>query len=337
MSAGEPDALGGGVWVVAEHARGEPARVALELAGEARRLARELGCGVAALALGDALESLSAPLAQHGADAVVLVEHPALARYDPEIWLATLSSLCDAHAPRLVLFAATPQGSDAALRLALARGLPLVPRCVDLRIRGGDFELVRALLGGAAHEVLAGAGPGPRLATIAPDALGLGAPDASRSARVLRVEAVVPEHRRIQPRGFAPGDPRALDLGEAEVVVAAGRGVASREGLALVDALADALGASVGGSRVAVDQGWVPRERQIGQTGRTVRPRLYVACGISGAAQHVIGMRESGTVIAINRDAAAPIFRVAHLGVEADLHALLPRLAARCREERERG
>lgn len=322
------------VWVFVEHARGELERVTLELLGEARRLAREVGGDVGAVALGASVAGFAEVLARHGAETVYAFEDPRLERYDPDLFAASIGSLCASRAPTLVLFPATTTGSDLALRIALEREWPLAPRCVNFRARDGRIEMVRPVAGEKAHEVVAPARPGPVLATVPPDVIGIEPPGAPRAATLVRGELVAPERPTVTLGDFLPGNPRTLDLSEAEVVVAAGRGVGSKENIRLVEDLAAALGGSVGCTRVVVDLGWLPRERQVGQTGRTVRPRLYVACGISGATQHTIGMKESAAIVAINTDPGAPIFRIADLALQADVTELLPELAARCREAR---
>jgi electron transfer flavoprotein alpha subunit len=322
------------IWVFVEHVRGEVERVTLELLGEARRLARETGGVVEAVVLAPAVGAMTEPLARHGADVVRAVEEPRLDRYDPEIFAATVGALCDAHGPALVLFPATTTGSDLATRIALGRGWPLAARCVSFRVRDGRIEMTRPTASEKAHEVVTPAVPGPCFATVAPDVIGVDRPDPARTAELILERLVSPPARRIAAGEVTPGDPRTLDLAEAEIVVAAGRGVGSRENMRLVEELAAALGGSVGGTRVVVDLGWLSRERQIGQTGKSVRPRLYVACGISGATQHTIGMKESATIVAINTDPGAPIFKIADLALQADLSELLPVLAAQCREAR---
>ena len=151
-------------------------------------------------------------------------------------------------------------------------------------------------------------------------------------ARVVSAEVVVPERSRVDVGEFIAGDPRTLDIAHADIVVAAGRGMGSKENMQLVEDLAAVLGGSVGGTRVVVDLGWLPRDRQVGQTGAVVKPKLYVACGISGATQHTIGMRDAATIIAINTDAGAPIFKIADLALQADVTEVLPVLTRQCRQ-----
>jgi electron transfer flavoprotein alpha subunit len=322
------------VWVFVEHARGEVERVTLELLGEARRLAGETGGAVGAVVLGRDLESLLEVLARYGADRIYAFEDTRLERYDPDLFCGSVGSLCAELEPTLFLFPATTTGEDLAARIAFEREWPIASRCVNFRFRDGRLEIVRPVLGGKAHEVLAPAVPGPVLATVPPDVIGLDSPGPARSVPIERRPLVPAAPSKIALGPYVPADPRTLDLVEAEIVVAAGRGVGSKENLRLVEDLAEALGGSVGGTRVVVDLGWLPRERQIGQTGKTVRPRLYVACGISGATQHTLGMKDSGAIVAINTDPGAPIFKIADLALQADVRELLPVLAAKCREAR---
>jgi len=320
------------VWVVAEHGGGAVDRVTLELLGEARRLAKDAHGDVAAVVLGEQVTPLIAPLAHYGADTVYVVEDARLRHYDPNLVVTTLGQLCATRHPALVLFAATTTGSDAAVRLALERQWPFAPGCVNFHWNDGDIEMVRPMAGRKVHAIVAAARPGPRLASVVPDTLGFEAPDTKRAARVLRTAVVLPQRSALDVGEFIPGDARTLDIAEAEIVVAAGRGIGSKENMRLIEDLAAALGGSVGGTRVVVDLGWLARERQVGQTGAVVKPKLYVACGISGATQHTIGMKDAATIIAINTDAGAPIFKIADLALQADVTEMLPVLTQQCRQ-----
>jgi len=320
------------LWVVAEHSGDAVDRVTFELLGEARRLAKEAGGQVCAVALGDHVTPLVESLAHYGADTVYVVEDERLRYYDPNLVVATVGHLCSIRHPALVLFAATTTGSDTAIRLALERQWPFAPGCVNFHWNDGDIEMVRPMAGQKLHAIIGAARPGPRVASVVPDVLGFDAPDKKRSARVVSAEVVVPERSRVDVGEFIPGDPRTLDIAHADIVVAAGRGMGSKENMQLVEDLAAVLGGSVGGTRVVVDLGWLPRERQVGQTGAVVKPKLYVACGISGATQHTIGMRDAATIIAINTDAGAPIFKIADLALQADVTEVLPVLTRQCRQ-----
>ncbi|HUB33886.1 MAG TPA: electron transfer flavoprotein subunit alpha/FixB family protein [Bryobacteraceae bacterium] len=320
-------------WVVAEHSNGAVDRVTFELLGEARRLARESGGKTAAVLFGDRLEALVPPLAHYGADTVYTFQDDRLARYNPGVVVASLGELCAAQEPTLVLFPATSTGNDAAVRLSMERNWVYAARCVNFLRKDGDIEMVRPVNGQKVHATVRGQLAGPRLATVIPDVIGLDKPDPKRTATVVACTPVIPEETDVEVRRFIPGDPATIDLREAGIIVSAGRGVGSRDNMQLVYEFAAAIGGSVGGTRVAVDLGWLPRERQIGQTGKTVTPRLYIACGISGATQHTLGMKDSSTIIAINTDPAAPIFKIADLALETDVRELLPTLTQRFRQE----
>jgi|HubBroStandDraft_5_1064220.scaffolds.fasta_scaffold152361_2 electron transfer flavoprotein alpha subunit len=321
-----------GIFVFAEHNAGFPERVTLELLGEARRLAREIKSQVSAVVFGDRVSALSTSFAHYGADVVYVFEDDRLRYYDPRLVVPNLGRLIEAESPLVVLLPATTSGSDVAVRLAMEHNWPLASRSMYVRLKDGALELVRPLANGAVHASFRPARNGPSLVTIPPDVIGVDAADSNRTARVIVGELVSSKTVQVEVGDYINSDPSKLDVREAEIIVSAGRGVGSRENMKAVEELADALGGSVGGTRVVVDLGWLPKERQIGVTGKTVTPRLYVACGISGATQHTIGMKDASTIIAINNDAAAPIFKIAHLAVQADVHTVLSALTARCRQ-----
>lgn len=319
-----------GILVLVEHTDGRIERASLELLGEACRLGRKLGKTVAAVVLSPRGASLSDALAHHGAETVYVIDDARSSHYDPNVAVASIARLCTLHEPVLVMFAATTTGSDVAARLATTEGWPLVARCVNFEVRDGTIRPIRALAHQSIHGSYAAVATGPMLVTIAPDTLGLERPDPGRQARLERVAAAA-RRSAVEVRDLVPADPRTLDLSEAERVVGVGRGIGTRANLRLVEAFADAIGASIACTRPLVDLGWLPHVRQIGQTGISIKPQLYVACGISGATQHVLGIREAGTIVAINTDPGAPIFDIADLGVVGDVTEVLPRLTAKCR------
>lgn len=325
--------MSGEVWVVAESHRGELHEGSVEAVCEARGVAQAWQTCLAAVVLGPAGRASAKALASHGAEHIYWVEHPSLARYSPEIWVAALLPLIGEHNPSAILLADTPNGGDLAARLAARLKAPLVSRCERVRVTpDGLLGLERPIHGGRFSLTLAAARGGQTLVTVIPGAIGLDRPDPARQAEVVHV---APSLDSLTPRVRVVGehrvDPRAIPLNEAEVIVAGGKGVESGEGWRMIEALAGALGGAVAGSRMAADAGWIPRERMIGQTGVAVKPRIYVAAGISGATQHLAGMKASRTVIAINRDRGAPIFKLANLGVVGDLREILPPLVHRLR------
>lgn len=320
------------IWILAEHDGGDFAPCSLELLGEAGRLGKKLAGTVAALVLAGDDELPLDVLGHYGADKVYLIADPRLHHYDPAVAVASIARLCQLHEPFLMMFSATSTGSDVAARLAVSRDWSLVPHCVGIQVRGDAIELLRPLAQRGVRGVFTAGRPGPRLVTFVPDTLGIERPEPTRRATVEHVTAVIPESPDIEVCGFVAADPRTSDLSEAEIVVAAGRGVGSLEHMRLVEELAAVIGGSVAGTRPVVDLGWLPQTRQIGQTGTSVRPRLYIACGISGAAQHVVGMRDAGTIVAVNTDRSAPIFDIADLGIVDDVTRILPLLTQCCRD-----
>jgi electron transfer flavoprotein alpha subunit len=321
-----------GIWVFVEHNSGGPERVTFELLGDAKRLARDAKTEVSAVVFGNKVAGLVEPLAHYGADVVHIFQDERVRYYDPGLVVASLSRLFAAESPRVVLFPATTTGNDVAIRLAMEHDWPVFPRAMTANIRDGEVEVVRPVARDAVHAFVRPAQPGPCLVTISADIIGVDRPDTKRTARVVSEELGVPEVAPVAVGEFIASDPRTLNISEAEIVVSAGRGVGSKENIRLVQELADALGGSVGGTRVVVDLGWLPKDRQVGQTGKTVTPRLYVACGISGATAHTMGMKDASTIVAINTDPGAPIFKIAHLSLQTDVSSLLPVLAARCRK-----
>lgn len=325
--------MSGEVWVMAETARGDLREETLEVVCEARGAVQALNARLAAVLLGGSPADRAERLAAHGADRVYWLDHPALAGYHPELGLAALLPLIVEHRPWAICLSDTPDGRDLAARLAARLRVWLVSRVSRMQVRpDGLLELERPVCGGRIAQTLLAMPGGPILLTLLSGS-GLDRADPSRRAELVRV---TPALDGVQPRLRILGEyrvnPEATPLTEAEVIVAGGRGVGSREGWRMIEALAGVLGGAVAGSRMAVDAGWIPRERMVGQTGVAVKPRVYVAAGISGASQHVAGMKEATRIIAINQDRRAPIFKVANLGVVGDLREILPPLVERLRE-----
>jgi electron transfer flavoprotein alpha subunit len=265
---------------------------------------------------------------------VRLLAHPDLQPYRTETHLAALTDLCRRGRPSVLLVAATANGRDLAVPLAARTGSAYVPNVLLMRAVGKDrLDLTRVSHGGRVHVESSWNPAGTRLICTMKPGVGDAPPaNAAAAAPPVVVETVdLPASPRVRVRSHLAPDPGAQDLREAERIVAGGRGVGGADGFSVVRELADALHASVAASRVAVDLGWIAHDRQVGQTGKTVTPRLYVAAGISGASHHLLGMRGSEKIVAVNADRRAPIFSVAHFGIVADLHQVLPALARRIR------
>jgi len=327
------------VWVLAELDGPAVAEVTLEALGEAAELARPNLPNVLAVAPAD-VEGALASLAAHGAGRIVLLERSedgVASETDAATaagWLAC--ELAGGKAAATVLLGHTRYGRTAAPVLAARLDAALAPDAIAARRSSDGSLLVTRPTYGERLYASVRVQPGvPAVVTLRPRAIGVGPPEAGRAVPVERHAARVPPGVRAgHRRRLIPAEARSVDLREAERIVAGGRGVGSPDGFRLLQELADLLDAAVGGSRVAVDLGWLPWERQIGQSGRTVAPRLYIACGISGASQHLMGIQAAGTIVAINADRAAPILGVAHLGVVGDWRPIVTALAERLRARR---
>jgi len=330
----------GGVWVIVDHTGDEIEDIALELLGQARELADRLGLSAVAVLLGDDIRGLAPLVGQCGADTVYLAESPLLNNYNPDAYTPLLADLIRGQQPSIVLWGATDQGRDLAPRVAARLGTGLASNCtrVDLS-EDGLLVMTRPVYGGKASCNVVCPQARPQMATLQPGAAPAKRPDPSRQAQVVAVDVSLSSRSlRLHLKEVIKIPPSALDVTEADVIVAGGRGAGSEEGFQLVEQLAHLVGAAVAASRPVVDAGWAPSRRQIGLSGKTVAPRLYIACGISGANHHVVGMRDSRAVVAIDLDPHAPIFQIADVKIVGDLRQVLPSLIERLRRLRqERG
>lgn len=325
-----PDLTGyRGVWVLAETIDGDLARVSLELLGEGARLAAKLDQPLSAVILGHGVERLAPRLAAHGASRVYLAEHEDLARYQTLTYTRVMGELIRAHRPAVLLVGATPQGRDLAPRISRRLDLGLTADCTELAIDPdtGNLLQTRPAFGGNVMATICTPRVRPQMATVRPGVMALPPADPAAVCQVVRHPVnLEPDDLVVRLASFTPSGGQAVDLTAAKVIVAGGRGCGGTKGFALLENLAEALGGQVGGTRVAMEQGWIPVERQIGQTGVTVRPELYIACGISGAIQHRAGCLGARYIVAINRDKRAPIFSVSDYAIAGDLNKVVPAL-----------
>jgi electron transfer flavoprotein alpha subunit len=312
------------VLVIAEQRDGVLKKVAFEMLGAGARLAAGLGGSVEAVLLGSNVAGLAATLAHYGAARVYLADDPALASYSSEGYANTLAALVGRVQPAVVLAGATALGKDLAPRLAARLGVGLASDCTALDLDGGRLLATRPIFAGKALARVTLSGD-PQIATLRPNVLPAPEPDAGRQAAVEAIPAAVGTVR-ARVTGLAGAGAGEIDVAEANVIVSGGRGVGGPEGFAPIRSLAVTLGAAVGASRAAVDAGWIDHGHQVGQTGKTVTPNLYVACGISGAIQHLAGMKTSKVIVAVNKDPEAPIFKVANYGIVGDLFTVVPLL-----------
>jgi electron transfer flavoprotein alpha subunit len=313
----------------AEQRDGKLRRPSLEAISEARRLADACGGAVAAVLVGSGVSGLAQELAAYGADRVVVYDDPGLAAYATESYARAVAHAIAETKPQIVLIAFTATGKDLAPRVAGRVGGGLATDCVALSMNGDRLEARRPLYAGKVFARVAWEGE-PQIATLRANVFPLGSPDASRKAEVHSLTVSVDARARVRETKAVAGG--AVELTEAQIVVSGGRGLKGPEHFQLVRDLADALGAAVGASRAVVDDGWVDHQLQVGQTGKTVSPSLYVACGISGAIQHLAGMSSSRVIVAINKDPDAPIFKVANYGIVGDVFEVLPKLTSAAKE-----
>jgi electron transfer flavoprotein alpha subunit len=314
-----------GVLVFIEERQGTVKKSSLEALCAARGLADVLKEPVTALCIGTA--DPSAQLGQQGADRVILARHEFLSAYSAEAFASTLVETCLRVSPRIVLAAATSMGRDFLPRAAARLRAGLAQDCTEMRlVEGTQLECVRPVYAGKA---LARVRPLslPAMATLRPNVFPVSDPDAKRTATV---EELVPslESSKVRARtvAMAAGAGQKVELTEASIIVSGGRGMKGPENFAMLQELADALGGAMGASRAAVDAGWIDHQHQVGQTGKTVSPTLYIAFGISGAVQHLAGMSSSKYVVAVNKDPEAPIFKIADYGIVGDLFTVVPEL-----------
>jgi electron transfer flavoprotein alpha subunit len=314
-------------WTVVELVDGRPRRVSLELLGKGRELAGKLGGANCALLLGDGLGEAAREAARHGAERVYLVEDPRLAEYDPGLYAAALRHVVGSQLPHVLLIPSTSSGRDYGPRVAGELELGMTGDCVDLGIdKAGRLIQFKPAYGGNIVSVIMGATT-PQLATVRPGMLAPVEPRDDVEAVEIRLDGIeLPASRtRLVEREHSP-DTAGYELDAAEIVLAVGKGIGGPEALPEVEALAQRIGAVVGATRNVTDDGWLPKNRQVGLTGRAVAPRLYIAVGARGAFEHVVGSTKAGTIVALNKNERAPIFKAADVGVVGDWRETLPAL-----------
>jgi electron transfer flavoprotein alpha subunit len=334
----------GEVWVFAEQHGGRLEDTPLELMSKARQLADTLSVKLAAVVLGDGVKDLAARLIQYGADKVYLAEHPLLSVYQANSYAKVMHELIHKHRPQIVLYGATIAGRDLAPRIASATRAGLTADCTDLQV--GDHQTardkkvhknllfqIRPAFGGNIVATIINPDRWPQMATVREGVMPMPAPDVKRRGQVIHEKVtlaqpdlpleILEEHKR----------PKRVDLKAARIIVAGGAGVGSKDNFRLIWDLANCLGAAPAATRAAVDLGFIDHDHQVGQTGTTVRPNLYIAVGISGAIQHQAGMSQSQKIVAINNDPEAPIFNVAHYKILGDLNDVVPKMIKAIKEK----
>ncbi|GAB4506270.1 MAG: electron transfer flavoprotein subunit alpha [Anaerolineales bacterium] len=317
------------VWVFAEQRDGMLTKVARQLMGKARELADTLGAKAIAVLLGHNVDNLAQELIWYGADEVLLADHPLLEHYRTDAYTKVFANLVQEKKPEIVLFGATHIGRDLAPRVAQRLHTGLTADCTGLDIDESERLLLqtRPAFGGNIMATIACPRHRPQMATVRPGVMRALPEDKSRTGEITRVEVDLSETDLMTKiLEIVKEGKHTVDLEDAKVIVTGGRGLGGPDGFKLIEQLAALLGGAVGASRAAVDAGWISHDHQVGQTGKTVHPELYIACGVSGAIQHQAGMKEAKYIIAINKDPSAPIFQIADFGVVGDLYKVIPAL-----------
>lgn len=329
-----------GVWVFVEQTEGEPAKVSWELLGAGAGLASTLGVELCALVIGENVEHLCREAFEYGAAKVYLLDAPVYKHYRTEAYVEACCHLIDKYKPEVILMGATGMGRDLAGAIATRVGTGLTADCTGLAIDDKrNLMQTRPAFGGNIMATIMCDKYRPQMSTVRPNVMAMPERREGVEGAIIRDPFTVPEDSvltkviEIIHDSHSKG---AVDITGAEFIISGGRGMMAPENFAILQELADELGGVVGASRSAVDAGWMPGDRQVGQTGKTVRPKIYIACGISGAIQHLVGMQDSDMVIAINRDSSAPIFEVATYGIVGDLFQVIPAITKKIREMKQK-
>jgi electron transfer flavoprotein alpha subunit len=314
------------VWVYIEHKNGETTPMSFELLGIGKTLANKLGSGLCAFVIGENIGNAAKEAFQFGAAKVYAVEGSIFKTYNAEAYSKAASFLLSKHKPEVALFRATSQGTDVAAASAANLGFGLCTDSIGIMVDGGQIKLTRAAFGGNYTVTVVNEKAKPQIVTVRPKAFAMPEKDASKSGEMIKETFTVAEADLNTKFLEFIKSQVMINLVEADIIVAGGRGTGGPEGFNILKDLANTLGGAVGASRAAVDSGWIPYEHQVGQTGKTVKPKIYIACAISGAIQHLAGMRTSDCIVAINKDPEAPIFKSATIGIVGDYKAVVPKM-----------
>jgi electron transfer flavoprotein alpha subunit len=323
-----------GVWIFAEQKESIASNVALELLGEGRKLADKLGVELSAILIGEKPDSAAEVLIAHGADKVYVVDDPTLRDFNDESYTDVFAQLIRTYKPEIVLMGATAYGRSLAPRVASRIGTGLTADCTGLQIDDESKILMqtRPAFGGNLMATIICPNHRPQMSSVRPKVMKPIPADPARKGSIIRPDVTIPPVTATKVAPVTDNNGKMVNLAEADIIVSCGRGMGDLKNLKLVEELAEVLGAGVGATRAVVDAGWIEYNHQVGQTGKTVGPKVYFACGISGAVQHLAGMSSSDTIIAINKDPDAPIFKIATFGIVGDALEVLPALIKEFRE-----
>ncbi|ERI94142.1 electron transfer flavoprotein subunit alpha [Clostridiales bacterium oral taxon 876 str. F0540] len=324
-----------GVWVFSEQRGGKLQKVSLELLGKGKDIAEKLGVRLTAVLLGSGIADISNELINYGADEVIVCDHEFLKNYTTDGYTKVICNLVDKYKPEVFLIGASFIGRDLGPRVAARLETGLTADCtgLDIDLESKNLMMTRPAFGGNLMATIECAEHRPQMATVRPGVFEKLKKDESRTGNIeLEKIDLAKEDIRTEVIEIVKTAKDMVDIGEAEIIVSGGRGVGNKENFALLKELAEAMGGVVGASRAAVDNGWMDKVYQVGQTGKTVRPRVYIACGISGAIQHLAGMQDSDYIVAINKDPEAPIMKAADLAIVGDFTKVVPELINQVKE-----
>ena len=318
-----------GVWVYAEQRHGEIASVVYELLNEGKRLANKLEASLVAVLIGDNIKSKAQDLINRGADKVYVCDDPVFIEFQDDSYTAVLTQLIEKEKPEIILMGATNIGRSFASRVAARIHTGLTADCIslDVDIETRNLQQTRPAFGGNIMATILTPGHRPQMTTVRHKVFKEAKVEEERKGEIVdfKFDSQILVNR-TKFLGFIKDTSVVVNIGDADIIVAGGRGLGKTEGFKLLEELADILGGAVGASRAAVDSEWIPYSHQIGQTGKTVAPKVYIACGISGQIQHTVGMSSSDIIIAINKDASCPMMRTATYALEGDMYEILPNI-----------
>jgi len=325
-----------GVWVFAEQHKGGVATVALELLGEGRKLADKKKTKLSAIFIGHGIKDKAKELIAYGADIVYLADDPGLKNFNDDSYAAILMTLAKQHKPEIILAGATAIGRSFFPKVASALHTGLTADCtvLDIDTESGHLHQTRPAFGGNIMATIVSPNHRPQMATVRHKVMKPAPRNDSRTGDIVEVRYTHSGNLRTRVIKTIEELSETVNICEADIIVAGGRGLGGAKNFQMIEELAKALGGAVAATRGAVDEGWIPYSHQVGQTGKTVCPKLYIACGISGAIQHVAGMQSSDVIVAINKDPDAPIFNVATYGIVGDVHEVVPIMIKKIRELR---
>ncbi len=316
-----------GVWVFAEQREGKLMQVAVELLGEGRKLAEEVGCELCAVLCGSGVEDLSGELFEYGADKVYYADAPELAQYTTDAYTKAIYEAITTYKPEIVLLGATHIGRDLGPCLAVRCNTGLTADCTRLEINRETKGIMqtRPAFGGNLMATIVCPNHRPQMSTVRPGVMEKAKRQEGRSGELVKLSVSFGENDiRTKVVEVVKSVKEMVSLTDADIIVSGGMGLGKPEGFELLKKLADRLGGTIAASRAAVDEGWIDHAYQVGQTGTTVKPKIYFACGISGAIQHAAGMQNSGLIVAVNTNENAPIFDIADIGIVGDLYKVIP-------------